>query len=52
MYELSQTVAEHARNLMDNFEVVIALNLCFAKAELAAQMTPRNPVSPTPGRLC
>ena len=25
LYELSQTVAEHARNLMDNFEVVIAL---------------------------
>ncbi len=43
LYELSQTVAEHARNLMDNFEVVIALNLCFAKAELAAQMNAQKP---------
>lgn len=43
LYELSQTVAQHAGNLMDNFEVVIALNLCFAKASWPPDERPKAP---------
>lgn len=43
LYELSALCAEHAENIEHNFDVVITLNLYFAKANLAAKMDARKP---------
>jgi DNA mismatch repair protein MutS2 len=43
LYELSSLCAEHKENLTHNFEVIITLNIYFAKSHLAAQMNAMKP---------
>ena len=43
LYELSARCAEEKDNLLHNFDVILTLNLYFAKANLAAQMNASMP---------
>ena len=43
LYELSAMCAEHKENILSNFDVVITLNLYFAKSHLAAKMNAMMP---------
>lgn len=43
LYELGALCAEHSSNIEQNFEVIIALNIYFAKSHLAAKMKAHLP---------
>lgn len=43
LYELAALCAEHADNIKQNFDVIIALNIYFAKSNLAAKMKAQMP---------
>lgn len=43
LYELAVLCAEHADNIEQNFDVIIALNIYFAKSNLAAKMRAQMP---------
>lgn len=43
LYELSAICAEHSNNILNNFDVIIILNIYFAKANLAAKMNATMP---------
>jgi DNA mismatch repair protein MutS2 len=43
LYELSALCAEHKENILNNFDVIITLNIYFAKSHLAAKMNAMMP---------
>lgn len=51
LYELSALCAQHAGNLEHNFDVIITLNLYFAKSHLAAKMNASMPEIVSDGRV-
>ena len=51
LYELSAVCAEHSGNIEHNFEVVIILNIYFAKANLAANMKATMPTIVNTGEI-
>lgn len=51
LYELSALCAQHAGNLTHNFDVIITLNLYFAKSHLAAKMNASMPEIVSSGEI-